>query len=125
MEAVPVEKFIRECFNNTERSICCKQRGSEREPPPCPYSVNETFSPFYHSPITLQGGSWKKSKSYFKFENWWLGTEGFIDRVRTWWNSFDYTRRPDYILASKPKIALALLPGTTLECDWRVFNVTN
>jgi len=56
-----------------------------------------------HSPITLQGGSWKKSKSYFKFENWWLGTEGFIDRVRTWWNSFDYTGRPDYILASKLK----------------------
>jgi len=56
-----------------------------------------------HSPITLQGGSWKKSKSYFKFENWWLGTEDFIDRVRTWWNSFDYTGRPDYILASKLK----------------------
>ncbi|KAG5576279.1 hypothetical protein H5410_056413 [Solanum commersonii] len=56
-----------------------------------------------HSPITLQGGSWKKSKNYFKFENWWLGTEGFIDRVRTWWNSFDYTGRPDYILASKLK----------------------
>ncbi|WMV40394.1 hypothetical protein MTR67_033779 [Solanum verrucosum] len=56
-----------------------------------------------HSPITLQGGSWKKSKSYFKFENWWLGTESFIDRVRTWWNSFDYTGRPDYILASKLK----------------------
>ncbi|WMV13881.1 hypothetical protein MTR67_007266 [Solanum verrucosum] len=56
-----------------------------------------------HSPITLQGGSWKKSKSYFKFENWWLGTEGFIDRARTWWNSFDYTGRPDYILASKLK----------------------
>lgn len=33
-----------------------------------------------HSPITLQDGSWKKSKTYFKFEKRWLGTEGFIDR---------------------------------------------
>ncbi|KAG5619805.1 hypothetical protein H5410_005023 [Solanum commersonii] len=56
-----------------------------------------------HSPIAILGGSWKKNKSYFKFENWWLGTEGFIDRVKVWWSSFDYQGRPDYVLASKLK----------------------
>ncbi|WMV51255.1 hypothetical protein MTR67_044640 [Solanum verrucosum] len=56
-----------------------------------------------HSPVTLQGGSWKKNKSYFKFENWWLRTDGFTDRIREWWDSFDYIGTPDYILASKLK----------------------
>ncbi|WMV58070.1 hypothetical protein MTR67_051455 [Solanum verrucosum] len=65
------------------------------------YTIHRIVSD--HSPITLQGGSRKKSKSYFKFENWLLGTEGFIDSVRIWWNSIDYIRRPDYILASKLK----------------------
>uniref|UniRef100_A0A0V0HLY3 Putative ovule protein n=1 Tax=Solanum chacoense TaxID=4108 RepID=A0A0V0HLY3_SOLCH len=56
-----------------------------------------------HSPIAILGGSWKKNKSYFTFENWWLGTEGFIDKVKVWWSSFDYQGRPDYVLASKLK----------------------
>jgi len=56
-----------------------------------------------HSPVTLQGGSWKKNKSYFKFENWLLRTDSFTDRIRKLWDSFDYIGRPDYILASKLK----------------------
>ncbi|KAG5586475.1 hypothetical protein H5410_046909 [Solanum commersonii] len=34
-----------------------------------------------HSPVALQGGVWNKKKNHFKFENWWLGTEGFTDRI--------------------------------------------
>ncbi|WMV19026.1 hypothetical protein MTR67_012411 [Solanum verrucosum] len=30
-------------------------------------------------------------------------TDGFIDRIREWWDSFDYIGTPDYILASKSK----------------------
>lgn len=30
-----------------------------------------------HSPLLLQSGNWEPAKSYFKFENWWLLTEGF------------------------------------------------
>ncbi|KAG5630486.1 hypothetical protein H5410_002203 [Solanum commersonii] len=56
-----------------------------------------------HFPVTLQGGSWKKNKSYFKFESWWLRTDGFTDRIRKWWDSFDYIGRPDYIPTSKLK----------------------
>ncbi|WMV18959.1 hypothetical protein MTR67_012344 [Solanum verrucosum] len=29
-----------------------------------------------HSPLMLQCGEWGSTKSYFKFENWWLTTEG-------------------------------------------------
>nr|XP_009767855.1 PREDICTED: uncharacterized protein LOC104218933 [Nicotiana sylvestris]XP_016468821.1 PREDICTED: uncharacterized protein LOC107791296 [Nicotiana tabacum] len=42
-------------------------------------------------------------KSYFKFENWWLQTDGFTDRVRHWWNSFSCEGSPDFILAFKLK----------------------
>ncbi|WMV23105.1 hypothetical protein MTR67_016490 [Solanum verrucosum] len=56
-----------------------------------------------HIPIALLGGSWERNKSYFKFENWWLESEGFIDRVREWWSSFNFTGKPDYRLACKLK----------------------
>ncbi|KAG5628622.1 hypothetical protein H5410_000339 [Solanum commersonii] len=53
--------------------------------------------------IALITGCWERNKSYFKFENWWLQSEGFVDRVREWWSSFSYTGRPDYVLACKLK----------------------
>lgn len=56
-----------------------------------------------HTPIMLQCGEWKASKSYFKFENWWLQTEGFKERVKEWWDSFKYEGSPDYILMAKLK----------------------
>lgn len=56
-----------------------------------------------HTPLVLQCGKWEQKKSYFKFENWWLETEGFTDRVRNWWTSFIFEGRPDYILACKLK----------------------
>jgi len=30
-----------------------------------------------------------------------LKAEGFIDTIREWWSSFNFTGRPDYILACK------------------------
>ncbi|WMV22602.1 hypothetical protein MTR67_015987 [Solanum verrucosum] len=54
-----------------------------------------------HNPILLSCGDWKHRKSYFKFENWWLKEEGFIDKVKEWWSSFNATGRPDSQLASK------------------------
>jgi len=56
-----------------------------------------------HSPLLLQCGEWGQSNSYFKFENWWLHTEGFNAKVRDWWESFNYTGRPDYVLMAKLK----------------------
>ena len=56
-----------------------------------------------HVPIALLCGHWEQSKSYFKFENWWLTQEGFVDRTKVWWNDFEFYRKPDYILACKLK----------------------
>lgn len=38
-----------------------------------------------HIPLALLGGSWERKKNYFKFENYWLETEGLVDRVKEWW----------------------------------------
>lgn len=56
-----------------------------------------------HVPIALFCGHWEQSKSYFKFENWWLNQEGFVERIKDWWNAFEFYGKPDYILACKLK----------------------
>nr|XP_033508775.1 uncharacterized protein LOC117273689 [Nicotiana tomentosiformis] len=56
-----------------------------------------------HIPVALQGGTWNRNKNYYKFENWWLGTAGFNDRVKEWWSSFNFSGMPDFILACKLK----------------------
>lgn len=56
-----------------------------------------------HNPIMLRSGNWIPMRSYFKFENWWLQTEGFLDRVKEWWSSIVCEGRPDFILAFKLK----------------------
>nr|XP_016494332.1 PREDICTED: uncharacterized protein LOC107813564 [Nicotiana tabacum] len=56
-----------------------------------------------HSPLMLQCGNWDPVKSFFKFENWWLQTEGFKGGIKEWWNSFACEGRPDFILAFKLK----------------------
>ncbi|KAG5598653.1 hypothetical protein H5410_030023 [Solanum commersonii] len=38
-----------------------------------------------------------------KFENWWLNQEGFVERIKDWWNAFEFYGKPDYILACKLK----------------------
>ena len=43
------------------------------------------------SPIALQCGAWEQNKSYFKFDNWWLNTEGFVEKIKGWWESFVFT----------------------------------
>ncbi|WMV09305.1 hypothetical protein MTR67_002690, partial [Solanum verrucosum] len=57
-----------------------------------------------HRPIMLVCGDWKIKKSYFKFEQWWLGAEGFKDKVRVWWASFQVSGTPASILATKLKL---------------------
>ncbi|XP_075092306.1 uncharacterized protein LOC107821421 [Nicotiana tabacum] len=56
-------------------------------------------------------GVWEQAKSYFKFENWWLNVEGFEDIIREWWGSFEFSGRPDYILACKLKTLKGKLKG--------------
>jgi hypothetical protein len=43
-------------------------------------------------------------KSAFKFENMWLKTEGFLDKVRGWWTGYSFGGFPSFVLASKMKV---------------------
>jgi hypothetical protein len=40
---------------------------------------------------------------YFKFENIWLKSEGFVEQVKIWWLSYDFHGLPSYVLVSKLK----------------------
>ena len=44
-----------------------------------------------------------KGKSPFRFENMWLKTDGFTDRVHSWWNQYSFLGTPSYVLAKKLK----------------------
>ncbi|KAL4613723.1 hypothetical protein ACB092_07G001100 [Castanea dentata] len=49
-----------------------------------------------HSPILLEAGGMARGKSPFKFENMWLKSEGFVDRVQTWWNRHSFVGTPSF-----------------------------
>ena len=44
-----------------------------------------------------------RGKSPFRFENMWLKTNGFTDRVHSWWNQYSFSGTPSYVLAKKLK----------------------
>lgn len=54
-----------------------------------------------HNPLLLECGDWEANPSYFKFENMWLQVEGFLDKVKAWWQSYNVGGRPDFILMQK------------------------
>lgn len=56
-----------------------------------------------HFPILLYCGGIKRGKGPFKFENMWLETEGFVERVRRWWNSYNFQGCTSYVLARRLK----------------------
>ncbi|XP_042980834.1 uncharacterized protein LOC122310767 [Carya illinoinensis] len=67
-----------------------------------------------HWPIMLDCGDLCNGHQSFKFENMWLKSEGFVDRVKQWWSSYQFQDTPSFILASKLK---------ALKRDLRVWNV--
>ncbi|KAH0722375.1 hypothetical protein KY289_005419 [Solanum tuberosum] len=75
-----------------------------------------------HNPIVLTCGDEVFKKSYFKFEKWWLNVEGFRDRVKEWWGSFNVTGSPDFIPASKLSFLKKNLKEWSKENrgNWRV-----
>jgi exonuclease III len=56
-----------------------------------------------HYPIILDCGRIVGGRSPFRFENMWLKVDGFVDRVRGWWESYVYPGSPSHIFASKLK----------------------
>jgi hypothetical protein len=55
-----------------------------------------------HFPLMLGCGVLGSSK-YFKFENMWLKSEGFMYRVRTWWVSYRVQGSLSFVLVRKLK----------------------
>ena len=56
-----------------------------------------------HCPILLEAGGMARGKSPFRFENMWLKTEGFVDKVQSWWNRHLFVGTPSFVLAKKLK----------------------
>ncbi len=56
-----------------------------------------------HFPILLDCGRILGGKRPFHFENVWLKTEGFVDRVRGWWDSYIFSGSASFVMASKLK----------------------
>ena len=44
-----------------------------------------------------------RGKSPFRFENMWLKSDGFVDRVNSWWNHHSFLGTPSYVFAKKLK----------------------
>lgn len=40
---------------------------------------------------------------YFKFENMWSKNEGFVEKVRLWWSSYNFSGILGFVLASNLK----------------------
>ena len=43
-----------------------------------------------HFPVLLEGGNFHRSIRPFRFENMWLKAEGFVEKVRAWWESITF-----------------------------------
>jgi hypothetical protein len=54
-----------------------------------------------HAPIFLNRGCLQTGKRSFKFENIWLKDEGFVEKVKIWWDSFHFFGSPSFVLAKK------------------------
>ena len=56
-----------------------------------------------HFTILVEVGGILRGKSSFRFENMWLKTDGFKDRVHSWWNRYSFSGTPSFVLAKKLK----------------------
>ena len=57
-----------------------------------------------HFSILVEVGGMVRGKSPFRFENMWLKTDGFTDRVHSWWNRHSFSGTPNYVFAKKLKV---------------------
>ena len=54
-----------------------------------------------HFPILLECGSTPFDRRPFRFENMWLKSEGFHEKVKRWWESYVFQGSPNFVLACK------------------------
>lgn len=56
-----------------------------------------------HFLILLDCGDFHGGSRPFKFENMWLKSEAFVDKVKQWWDSYLFQGSPSFILVNKLK----------------------
>lgn len=56
-----------------------------------------------HFPMMLTCGFMERGKSLFRFENMWLKVDGFVGRVKCWWDSYTFSGSPSFVLVQKLK----------------------
>ncbi|XP_059454993.1 uncharacterized protein LOC132185205 [Corylus avellana] len=56
-----------------------------------------------HFRLLLDCGAPCGDNKCFKFENMWLKSEGFVDKVKSWWGSYLFEGLPSFVLANKLK----------------------
>ena len=56
-----------------------------------------------HFLILVEAGRILRGKSPFRFENMWLKTDGFKNRVHSLWNRYSFSGTPSFVLAKKLK----------------------
>ena len=54
-----------------------------------------------HCPILLDCGGVRRGKSSFRFENIWLRVEGFTDKIKEWWQPYNFRGKSSFVLAKK------------------------
>ena len=54
-----------------------------------------------HFLILLESGSHRRGRIPFRFENMWLKAEGFLEKVKSWWENYHFQGTPSFILAKK------------------------
>ena len=57
-----------------------------------------------HCPLLLEASVVQRGRSAFKFENMWLKAEVFVDKVKQWWDGYNFAGSPSFILAQKLKV---------------------
>ena len=58
--------------------------------------------PIYdHCPILLDYVGVRRGKSSFRFENMWLTMEGFVNKIKEWWQTYNFRGRPSFVLVKK------------------------
>ena len=56
---------------------------------------------FDHYLIMLKCGDFSRGRRPFRFENMWLRSDGFVNQVKEWWESYHFEGTPSFILARK------------------------
>ena len=56
-----------------------------------------------HYPLLVEASGVGRGRCAFKFKNMWLKVEGFVERVKQWWEGYSFMGSLSFVLAQKLK----------------------